>query len=63
MSPRAMGHSAQQDIPSCPMTPLAQYRPFWEVAFQWALLLFHVYPKLSSRSKCHHILVKFFSKL
>lgn len=37
MSQKQQGHSAQQDIPSWPMTHLAQYGPFRESAFQCAL--------------------------
>lgn len=37
MSQKQQGHSAQQDIPSWPMTHLAQYGPFGELAFQCAL--------------------------
>lgn len=32
MSREQWGHGAQQDIPSWPMTHLAQYGPFWELA-------------------------------
>lgn len=47
MSQEQWGHSAQQDIPSWPMTHLAQYGPFWEMVFQCALhrqLLLYVMP-------------------